>query len=299
MVVFKISPMHSPWRRNVRRLCLFFLTMSVLFALASGFFAYRLTGPRSRSVGQPPPSFPFPVSDVAWETTDNHTIRGWFVPAPDSDRAIVLLHGYAGDRRSMLPRAQFFRQHGYNVLLYDARACGESSGDCVTMGFHEAKDLEAGLDWLRNKDLRQVACLGVSQGGATILCAAEKMGEVRCVICESVFDELAHAVDRRFRHYFGIPGWLGACLVIPIAEHRTSVAMDQVRPVREIGRLPCPVFIISGDRDTKTWPEDTQRLFEAAHDPKELWMVPGAGHADLYGPEYEAKVIGFLRKYMK
>jgi fermentation-respiration switch protein FrsA (DUF1100 family) len=121
---------------------------------------------------------------------------------------------------------------------------------------------------------------------------------VRCVICESVFDELAHAVDRRFRHYFGVPGWLAGCLVVPIAEYRTGVALDQVKPAKEIARLPCPVFIISGDQDSKTWPEDTQRLFDAAREPKELWMVPGAGHVDLYGPEYERRILGFLEKYM-
>ena len=291
-------PPRSPSRRYVRRLFLVFLTISLLFILVSWFFAYRLTGPHSRPVGQPPANFPFPVEDVVWETTDSHTIRDWFVPAPDSDRAIVLLHGYGGDRRGMLPRAKFFREHGYNVLLYDARACGESSGAIVTMGFHEAKDLEAGLAWLRTKGTRRVACLGVSQGGATILFAAEKMVVMRCVICESVYDELIHAVDRRFRHYFGVPGWLGACLVIPIAEHRTGVDLDMVKPAREIARLPCPVFIISGDQDAKTWPEDTKRLFEAARQPKELWLVPEAGHGDLYGPEYESKIIGFLEKYM-
>ena len=58
------------------------------------------------------------------------------------------------------------------------------------------------------------------------------------------------------------------------------------------------MFIISGAQDPKTWPEDTQRLFEAARQPKELWMVPEAGHGDLYGTEYESRVIEFLEKYM-
>ncbi len=282
----------------LRRLSYFLLASAILFALASWYFAYQLTSPHARPVGQPPSSFPFAVENAAWETSDHHSIRGWFVPAPDSNRAIVLLHGYGGDRRGMLPRAKFFREHGYNVLLYDARACGESSGDCVTMGFLEAKDLEGGLAWLRAKGMGRIACLGVSQGGATILLAAEQIGDVRCVICESVYDELAHAVDRRFRHSFGIPGWLGGCLVVPIAEYRTGVPMDDVKPVLKIPRLPCPVFVISGDQDAKTWPADTQRLFAAAAQPKELWLVSGAAHNDMYGPEYETRVLGFLQKYM-
>jgi pimeloyl-ACP methyl ester carboxylesterase len=83
-----------------------------------------------------------------------------------------------------------------------------------------------------------------------------------------MLDELAHAVDRRFRHYLGVPGWLGGCLVIPIAEHRTGVALHHVNPAPHIGKLTCPVLIISGDKDTKTWPQDTQRLFERLANPK-------------------------------
>jgi dipeptidyl aminopeptidase/acylaminoacyl peptidase len=289
----------KPHRRILRRFAFFLLAIFLLFVGISWFFAWHLTGSRHRSVGPAPVSFPFPVEDVAWQTADGLTIRGWFVPAEDRERAIVLAHGYGGDRRSMLPRAKFFREHGYNVLLYDARACGESGGDVVTMGYCEADDLEGGLEFLRTKGMRRVACLGVSQGGAAILFAADKMPDVRCVICESVYDELAHAVDRRFRHYFGVPVWLGGLLVVSIAEQRTGVAIDQVNPARHIAHLSCPVFLISGTEDTKTWPEDTQRLFEAAREPKELWMVPEAGHRDLFGPEYEPKVLRFLEKYMK
>lgn len=289
----------KPRRRLLRRLAWLFFAVFLLFVAASWYFAYRLTGPSSRPVGRPPADFPFAFEDVTWRTADDHTIRGWFMPAENAERAIVLLHGFGGNRGSMLPRAKFFRQHGYNVLLYDARACGESSGAIVTMGHHEAKDLEGGLEFLRSKGMRRLACLGVSQGGATILLAAEKMPDVRCVICESVYDELAHAVDRRFRHYLGMPGWLGGCLLIPIAEHRTGVALDQVKPADHIGKLACPVLIISGAKDTKTWQEDTQRLFEAAREPKELWMVPEAGHADLFGPAYEPRVLAFLEKHMK
>ncbi len=220
------------------------------------------------------------------------------MPAEDTERAIVLLHGFGGDRRSMLPRAEFFRRQGFNVLLYDARASGESSGAVRTMGYQEARDMDGALSFLRSKGMRRIACLGVSQGGATVLLAADNLEDVRCVVCESVYDTLAHAVDRRFRHYLGIPGWLGGCLIIPIAEYRTGVNFDLVQPAGHIGKLCCPVFLVSGDQDTKTWPEDTRRLFEAAREPKELWMVPGAGHGDLFGPEYKVRVLAFLRKHL-
>ena len=152
----------------------------------------------------------------------------------------------------------------------------------MTFGCHESQDLLGALEFLRSRGFRKIACLGVSQGGATILMAAEKLGDIRCVICESVFDELAHAVDNRFRHYTLCPSWLAGCLMVPIAECRTGVALADVKPIEHIGRLSCPIYIISGENDTKTLPGETRRLFDAAREPKELWMVENAGHQDLF-----------------
>jgi uncharacterized protein len=287
-------------RRLAARLLVWTGFLAVLFVGVSTFFAFKLTGPRSRAIAGPPGDFPFAVEEVGWTTTDDKSIKGWFVPGGGGDRAIVLLHGFGGDRRQMLPRAKLFRQQGYAVLLYDARACGESSRDCITFGYHEANDLLGAIALLKERGLRRIACLGVSQGGATILMAAERLGDVRCVICESVFDELAHAVDHRFRRYTLLPGWLAGCVMIPIAEYRTGIGLAEVRPVEHTGKLPCPILLISGERDGKARPEEAGRLFEAAREPKELWLVPNAGHEDLFGaPDYAKRVSEFLNKHMR
>src|SRR5438093_640582 len=111
-------------RKLAARLLIWTGFLAVVFVGASTFFAFKLTGPRSRAIAGPPDDFPFPVERVSWTTTDVEAITGWFVPGDGADKAIVLLHGFGGDRRQLLPRAKFFRQQGYAVLLYDARACG-------------------------------------------------------------------------------------------------------------------------------------------------------------------------------
>lgn len=289
-------------RRWPRRCLSILLVGAVLFVLVSWFSAYNLTRPRNHSVTEPPIDFPYHVETITFETGDGLTLRGWLFPDDDddNDKAIILLHGYTGHRGTMLPRAKFFREQGYTVFAYDARACGESGGDCITFGYREADDLVATVDLLRKRGWERIACLGVSQGGATILLGAEKLDGVRCVICESVYDELEHAVDRRFRRYFGIPGWPACCLLVPFAEWRTGIAINDVKPVANIGKLPCPVLLISGDKDNRVYEEDTQALFTAAKEPKELWMIPGAGHEDLFRQNgYEQRVLEFVAKHMK
>jgi pimeloyl-ACP methyl ester carboxylesterase len=98
---------------------------------------------------------------------------------------------------------------------------------------------------------------------------------------------------------FGLPGWLIGALLIPIAEWRLGVSIDRMSPVDAISSVKCPVFILGGEEDVDTKPLDTQRLFAAAPDPKELWIVPGARHVDLYGfakAEYEHRLMEFIRK---
>jgi uncharacterized protein len=285
-------------KRLLRWLLPLSLLGGLLFIGGSWVYAERLTRARPSIIGDPPADFPFAIEKVTFTTNDHQTLAGWLVPTPKSERAIVLLHGYTGNRKQMLPRARFFREQGYAALLYDARACGESSGNHISFGFRERHDVIAAVMFLQARGYTDIACLGVSQGGATILFAAEELSGVKCVICESVYDEMTHAVDRRMRRYTGLPGCVGACLLVPFAEERIGLSIDDVRPVDHIGSLKCPVFIISGTNDNRVWPEDTQRLFDAAKEPKELWMVPDAGHEDLFRYSgYTDKVGAFLKRH--
>lgn len=287
-------------KRFIRRTSLVALAAAIIFIAGSWVSAQRLTRARQDAIGPPPDDFPYRIHDIRFLSGDGETLAGWLVPADDSKKAIILLHGYGGTRRHMLPRARFFREQGYTVLLYDARACGESTGDAITFGYRERHDLIAAVNTLQARGYERIACLGVSQGGATILFAAEELQDVICVICESAYDEMTHAVDRRMRRVAGIPGWCGACLMVPFAEHRLALDIDEVKPVDHIAKLRCPIFIISGARDDRTWPQDTERLFEAARQPKELWMLDDAGHEDLFRyAGYQDKVSAFLKHHLR
>ncbi|HZZ78324.1 MAG TPA: alpha/beta fold hydrolase [Gemmataceae bacterium] len=285
-------------KRLLRWTLISLATAGVVFVAGSWLFAVRLTGPRQCDIGPPPERFPHPIEPVTFTASDDETLSGWFVPAA-SKKGVVLLHGYTGTRKQMLPRAHVLRDQGYNVLLYDARACGESSGDRVSFGYHERHDLIAAVKLLRERGCTDISCLGVSQGGATILFAADDLPDLKCVICESVYDEMANAVDRRLRHYTLMPGWVGASLLVPFAERNIDLPIDAVKPIDHIGKVRCPILVISGECDDKTWPEDTRHLFDAAPEPKQLWMVPDARHQDLFQfPGYQDRMIEFLRHYL-
>lgn len=283
----------------LKRLLIWLLIIFAAYAGISAILTWQLTSPARRSVGEVPADFPA-TQTVTFPARDHVTLSGWFVPRENATAAVVLLHGNGGTRRQMMARARLCHAAGYAVLLYDARGHGLSEGDKVSAGWLETADLLGALDFLRTKGFHEFGCLGASQGGATILLAAEKLPrEVRWVIVEGTYPTIRDALDRRFRIDTHLPGWLAGALLMPFAELRLGVDVDDIAPIAHIGHLRCPVFVLGGSHDQHTLPQGTRALFDAAKEPKELWLVSGAAHVDLYGfaqQEYATRILAFVSK---
>lgn len=278
---------------------LLLLGLAALGSVAvSAYFAHQFTSPKRKPIGDFAPFLPSTTQAVRFTATDGVSLAGWFTPTADNAKAAILLHGNGSTRRQVLARAGLLHRAGYAVLLYDARGHGESGGDLVAIGKHETRDLLGALAFVRIQGSREIGLLGVSQGGATIALAGASPGpDIHWAVIESAYPDLRDAIDRRFRRTLGIPGWLGGLLMVPMAEWRLGISVDEVSPIERISRLPCPVFILHGAADTQTLEASARALFDRAPAPKQFWLVPGAGHVDLYGyakEEYEQRLLTFI-----
>ena len=80
-------------------------------------------------------------------------------------------------------------------------------------------------------------------------------------------------------------------------EPRLHFSAADLEPIRSIARLGTPVLVMAGSKDEHTTLEESRELFEAASQPKSLWIVEGARHQDLLAYDrsgYEEHVVGFL-----
>ena len=199
----------------------------------------------------------------------------------------------------MQTRARWLRGLGFACLTIDLPAHGESDGSRVTFGHSEAAAVEAAVE--RARQLvpgAPVGVIGISLGGASAL-LAEDLG-VQAMVVESVFAELHTAIRNRCTRFLGPVGALAAGVLELQLRPRLGFGVGDVVPVREIGERPFPLFVLGGELDANTPPAETRALFEAARGPKELWIVPGAAHVDLYHArpaEYERRVGGFLGRW--
>lgn len=147
--------------------------------------AGALLHPSRRHVG-PPPARSHRDIEVQ---SDGVTIRGWLFPASGSARGItvVYLHGSADNRDSGTWIAERLAPKGFDVLAYDGRAHGESTGEVCTYGVFERRDLQRVLDQL---GVRRAVLVGGSLGAAVALQSAPDDPRVIAVVAASSFSDL-------------------------------------------------------------------------------------------------------------
>ncbi len=271
------------------------------FALGTLAYAYTATHPRKRPLSHTPEKFDLAYEDVTFAAADGLRLSGWLIPAPsDSARrgVIVACHGYPYNRVEMLAYATMLHALGYTTLLFDFRAMGESEGDLCSVGYHEVADLRGALDYLQSRpdtaDLPYGA-IGLSLGGAVAIMAAARDARLKAVVAEAAFASVQHALDARCRVALG-PFASGASRPIRWWGMRWFPAPpEDISPLQDIGAIaPRAVMLIQGQRDLLARWRDTVKMYDAAQGPRELWLLPGSGHARCLkdAPEEYARRVG-------
>jgi pimeloyl-ACP methyl ester carboxylesterase len=237
---------------------------------------------------------------------DTIRLKGWFVfGSGDRHRGtIVLLHGIASTRIAMLSVAKTFVQNGFNCILYDARANGESGGINCTFGYFEKRDLSAYLD---SASVRYPGCgpfgvFGNSFGAATAIQALASEKRLRCGIAESPFATLREVIHDYFRQMFYVPLDFIPDAALVNTERIAGFRVDDVTPEADARRITQPTMIIHGALDHKVSPHYGRRVFDnLASEHKEWYLIDRAGHDDVAaggGAEYEHRILDFFGRFL-
>jgi alpha-beta hydrolase superfamily lysophospholipase len=235
---------------------------------------------------------------------DGIELRGWNIrpPSPTGDW-VLLFHGVSDNRSGVLGQAEFLLRHGYGVVMMDARAHGKSGGNMATYGWKERYDTVAITDALYSAErVRHLFALGVSMGASIALQSAAVEPRIEAVVAEDPFANLREVSY----DYAGldVSPLLGKTLLRPaviITMHSVTKEggfdPQDVSPEKAVTQRPFPILLICGTRDHRIPCSHSQRIYNAARGPKELWIVDGAGHAAAFGhahAEYERRVIALF-----
>ena len=233
--------------------------------------------------------------DVSFRTADGLTLRGWHIPsAKTTDKTLILLHGYPADKGDILPGLAFL-QRDFNLLLFDFRYLGRSDGSYSTVGAKEVEDLLAAVQFLKTKGVREVGVWGFSMGGAVALMAIEKAPEIKAVIAESSYANLAHMALELFR--IPLLNYPVAYLVGLWAKFFLGIDLSDVSPAERVRNSSVPILLIHSSADTVIPFSHAQSLQAALkNNPRaEFWFHEGFAHGQL-AADYHSRVGNFFHK---
>lgn len=236
---------------------------------------------------------------VEFESVIFNGTHGSFLKSESNSICALLMHGVRSNRTSMINRSYFLKEIGISTLLIDLQAHGETPGKKITFGIRESVDAANGVNFLRDiKVCGKIVAIGQSLGGASALLGDGPI-RVDAFILESVYPTIEDAVRDRLEMRLGKIGSFAAPLLYLQIPLRINASLSELQPIEALKKVNVPVFIISGSNDQHTKAEETERMFEAANERKELWLVDGAVHEDLlsYSPkEYKAKISSFIKQ---
>ena len=216
--------------------------------------------------------------DVFLVTADGVRIHAFWLPAEGATRALLFLHGNAGNASHRLPNAAELVALGTSVLLLDYRGYGLSEGSPSEQGAYE--DARAGLAHLaleRGFADDRIVVFGRSIGGAVAVDLVQDRS-LAGVILESTFTSLSGM----------------AASILPPAAPFVRGRFDAETKIK---RLRSPLLFFHGDRDEIVPYRLGQKLFEAAPEPKAFETIRGAGHNDttqVGGRPYFERIGRFL-----
>ena len=251
------------------------------------------------------------LQEVSIKASDGVALKGWFVhPRDYNGNAVVLLHGITDNREGVVGYGHLLLEHGYAVLLPDARRHGESGGELATYGVKESDDIHRWVSWIYAHDPPQcVYGFGESYGAALMLQSLAAESRFCAVAAESPFSTAREMSYERVSGSLHLGPWFGRTLGRPAiwsavvyARARYGLDLLQPNPLEAVTHSTVPVLLIHGGDDRNIAPRHSQLIAAAAPDHAELWLVPHAGHTMAWASahrEFESRLLGWFASHTR
>jgi pimeloyl-ACP methyl ester carboxylesterase len=287
-----------PWWRIPVVVGLLAASYAVLFIVGVSVAATNV--PRTAVGHETPGSHGLAYEDVRFSTADRVELSGWYLPTRNG-AAVVLMHGAGSTRSAVLGHAIVLADHGFGVLLYDARGHGRSHGRAMDFGWYGDLDVAAAVDFVTSQtgvDPGRIAALGLSMGGEEALGAAATDARIRAVVAEGATGRVVEDRDW-LSDVHGLRGWVQEQLdramyatTDLLTAARAPMALDEAAARTS----PRPVLLITAGAvpDERRAAEHIRAGTPAT---VQVWTAPGAGHTSAlaeHPSDWEARVVSFL-----
>ena len=243
---------------------------------------------------------------VETKANDGINLRGTeYLTNEENDNWVIIFHGYRAEPKSVLTIGEHFSEKGYNVLIPSMRACAESDGDFVGMGWLDKDDLKCWVNLILEQNSNANIILhGSSMGAATVLMASgdELPQNVKAIIADSGYTSVWDIFASEAKARFGIPAFPVLNMFQVVAKIRAGYDIKKASALEQVKKSNTPILFIHGDKDDFVPESMCEKLYDSANCIKEKLIISGAGHTDSKYKEpdtYYNKIFEFIDKVEK
>lgn len=218
------------------------------------------------------------MDEVALRTADGLDLAAWYSPPRPGRPTVLYFHGNAGNRGWLGHKARPYLEAGYGVLLPDYRGYGGNAGQPTEDGLRA--DAHAALDFVRGQGALagEIIYHGESLGSGVAAWLAS-VEPPRALVMEAAFTSVPALAARQYP-------WLPTRLAV----------RDRFTSLRRVRTITAPTLFVHGVNDALVPVDHARTLFQAsAARVKDLFLLPGGLHADLYDHGADRLILDWLK----
>lgn len=245
--------------------------------------------------------------DITIASRFGYLLSATYIPNPQAtDKTLIFLHGFTESRATGLNYLDIYLNDGFNLLLVDSRAHGDSGGNSTTWGNYEKYDLDQWVDWIGHRfPGGMIGVHGISMGAATALMHAElneKNKRVAFYIADSSYSDFETLLALQMEQRLNLPGKMLTKLLLPyanvVAYFDSHFTFCQASPIRSVRNITTPVLYIHGEADKLVPASMSLELYHATKGPRQIYLFANAGHVTaIFNDRYQYG--GVIQKFVQ
>lgn len=260
--------------------------------------------PTSRKDIPTPEDYQLKSEKVTINTIDDLTLKGYIIRTrlEKQKGTIILVHGIRASKEHFLPLCKFLSDSGYNSVIIDLRAHGESDGKYCTYGFYEKSDLSLLIDHLLKTEslTTNLGIWGQSLGGAVSLQTLAIDPRLKFGIVESTFTDFRTIVHDYVKQRIGFDIPFLTDYLIWRAEDIADFESEQVVPSKSAASIMQPVLMVHGSKDDRIkYDYGLENFKSLAGRDKQFITCADANHLNVWescGEQYFENVLDFIER---
>lgn len=237
-------------------------------------------------------------------TRDSVRLVGYFIKAKTtiSKGTVIILHGIGANKESQIGIAEYLSSNGFNSIIFDLRAQGESGGNYCTYGYYEKYDVSDFIDGVNKEipDSGPIGIMGTSLGGAIAIQAMAYDDRIKCGVVVSTFSSLNEVVYEYMKSILHMPFKFVSDLALTEAGEIAKFPTEKINPIDFACKIEQPILVIHGSKDDRININNGKSIYAKIKSAeKSFYEVKNAMHNDISmvgGIQYLSEILKFFNQ---